>query len=1405
MAELPPGFKIVKKAETLPPGFKIVKPDQEDSNKQFYDDTAIGEFGEGLVSGIIGIGEGVAQVASLPSDIIYGTNFGDKVTEGAENLRNALGLDPEGLVGKGTEIITQFVVPGVGGAKVASWGMKFARGGKKATTIAERFTDAAAQIGAAGAVDALVATDSLTTIGDWVNMGPTQTEDLVGLEGREKALARFRNKLRVGAEAVGVGAAVSGVVEGVTRSPIGEAIGRGVQPLAKAASDKLNQAGESIDNLLYRRMTAKPTDGISTFGEKIADGISYFRYRGYLPKDAAEQRLRIDGKIQKDVKEANFILKDFEKKLDGVMEKLPQDSNLDKVEVMNRLENYLTENIQGLTDPKLKPSLKDLPTELQGDAIKMRHLMDKLSTRILNSKYLTENDFRFKDGSKLLDVMRDGVNSYIRKRYRVFEDAKYAPTEEVRKGAREFFKRNKKTALSELNHLARKDNPLDPILTDDFLARNNLKKEQVAVSLREMKDQINFTSPSSKVSEEVADVLQASFLDKYKVRGGGKVAGGRVAENRLDTGLFAARKENIPKELKRLLGEIEDPREAFLGTVADLSQYAAVDEYFNTLASMANQRTGLGKLFIKPGQLTPDQEKNLLDNGKFVRLGKDVKAYTEGQQQELANVTLGKVDKRVVTSGKVEKRVEDLLGDGGWGQLDGYIVPERIYNNLTQQIYAETDAGPKVARALLGTFLKAKGISQYSKTILSPITQVRNAVTATAFALANGNVPVVGRGGSIRDSMKIVFANIRNQGDEAIRADIQDAYNRGIFGTNAELKEIQDILNKGLTFGQTGKRPQNFAESILTKTGGRGEKLVKKVGKPMSVLEDIYQGSDDGWKYFAYHAEQAKLRDMMSGLTNAQKINHLTKNGTDLPEEVLTKLREGTYKVDDLIKDRAAQIVRDTVPNYNKAASEAVKFGRKLPVGNFITFPAEILRTGFNIIRQSLDEMASDIPSVQMRGRQRMAGFVGTTVMLPKSLSIFATGATCVSQEEMQAIRRSSGAPWEKGAILIPVSRDKDGTIHYINFSTSNPYDTLYRAAVRAMAEMDEAKREGKTMDQLVGDVALNSMKEFFAPFMDEAMLSSALIDIGFRGGRTETGAEVFNPEDPLLPKTFKKVMHVAETLMPNLVPLNVSGGELEPSRFLRGTLGNLAPSIVNPKDKLGRERSFAAEISRQMTGFSTQEFNPTRNLGFAARALQRRRTDAKRMFNKKTDDANITAQGLIDGFKEANNAKLISDRAFYQLYEDFKTLNLSDGDIRRALKKAQIGGFKDIARGEFMPFDVSKDNMKKMRDAGVMDQFNAARESIREIQKQMRGTSLIPDDEDQSEVPASTLPPGFKILDNQTSSLPPGFKTLGNQTPTTQPPINMNFAGNTQAPMDPSLLGNNPLNVQIAQRLNRV
>ena len=154
--------------------------------------------------------------------------------------------------------------------------------------------------------------------------------------------------------------------------------------------------------------------------------------------------------------------------------------------------------------------------------------------------------------------------------------------------------------------------------------------------------------------------------------------------------------------------------------------------------------------------------------------------------------------------------------------------------------------------------------------------------------------------------------------------------------------------------------------------------------------------------------------------------------------------------MDDLIKTRAAQIVRDTVPNYNKGASELIQFGRKLPFGNFITFPAEIYRNSFNIVRQGLDDMASDIPAVQARGRQRILGFATTTAVLPAAVLEAGYQFSGVSREEMEAFKRSFGAPWMMGSTLIPTGRTEDGKIKYVNYSVQNPYDVLSRFANRA-------------------------------------------------------------------------------------------------------------------------------------------------------------------------------------------------------------------------------------------------------------------------------------------------------------------------------------------------------------------
>jgi hypothetical protein len=854
-----------------------------------------------------------------------------------------------------------------------------------------------------------------------------------------------------------------------------------------------------------------------------------------------------------------------------------------------------------------------------------------------------------------------------------------------------------------------------------------------------------------------------------------------MARDRLETGMFMSR-EDVPKALRQLLGEVDDPREAYLGTIADLAQFTAVDDYFGTIAKMADQNSGIGKLFVNGNKLDPNQQKALTQQG-YIKLG--------GEDGASSGV-------QVV--GRQADELEKLVGRSGWGSLDGFYVPAPIYKDLTRQILAEDNVGTAALRGLFGTFLKAKGISQYSKTVLSPITQVRNFTTALTFATANGNVPIIGRGSSLKDSAQAVFANITNKGSDEVFADLADAQQRGVLGTNAELREIQDTLNKGLDI--SARDPKNFIEAVAGTGGGAREKLARGVGKLTKPLEAAYQGSDDFWKYFNYNAEQAHLRNALKGSSPDDQIKYLTKGMDDIEVDSLIKRAEANKGdvLDELIKNRSAQIVRDTVPNYNKASSGLVQLGRRLPIGNFISFPAEIYRTGFNIVKQGLDDMASDIPAIQTRGRNRLLGFTMTTAVVPTAALEIAYATTGVSREEMDAYKRSFAPRWEKGSVLLPLGKTEDGKIQYMNFSTSNPYDVLTRFANRAINEADDAVKQGKDVGQVIEDVALGTLSEVFEPFMSEAMLTEALIDVTLRGGRTATGAEVYTGSESFGSRQSKKFLHVMDTLMPNVIPANVSGGELEPSRFLRGVLGS-EDGMISSQDKMGRERNALGEFARQATGVSVLEFDPKKGLEYGAYRLGQQQTDAKRKFNRVTDDFNASTSSLTDAFQAANNDKLRIDKEYYRLIDDLRMMGLSNSDIRRVLKKNNIGGVKGIMRGKFEPFKVTKKNRQEMRDAGISGKFD--NRAVIEIQRQMRNLPLDPAAAQPAPRPAQT--PMFGVPANDPPAQTPMFGVPVEQGSLPQPTFPVTTA-RAPGPVNPALLGDDPFsaaaNAQIANRL---
>ena len=1389
------------------------------------------EIAEGIASGVIGIGQGVAELGTSAVDLIAGSNYSSAVTRSMEDLRDSLGIDPVGFAGKGAEVLTQFVVPGVGVAKyvgTAARNARIAKGIKEAPKGAERFGEIAKQIAAGAGADAVVSTDGMTTIGDFFEGGPTATDQTIGLEGRAEAFRRLKNKLKIGAEAAVVGGAVTGVLEGA-----GKAI-------------KVSDVGKKLDDLEQSRLYSP--EELTPAQTVFADLLSTFKYRGFLPNTIATKRLLTSSLVDGDIKKADAILKKLEKNLDKTLVNVSKNELAsERTVLLNKVNDYLT----APKDNKAKLK-QQLPKAIHGEVDQMRAHVDDLSKSVLNSFFLRRNDKLIQ--SDIRPIIEDNLGRYFRRRYRIFEDAKFVPDQDDIARADTWLKSKEGKSytakiLTKLRNVDSKNFDL------------NLDKYNLEVVPSPKKDGTTSEVVAFKkgvVPDVAASAAREQILKTYRKRFTAGRAGGRIATDKLQPGMFIER-ENLPRTIRKLMGEIDDPRDAYIGTVADLSQFKAIDDYYGTVKELAeNSPNGIGKMFVNPQRLVNDLDsagKPIVDPTTGIPRVRLERSKAEIQEMlDSGNwKQLGSADAPSPTS--VDKQeMAQLLKDSTWGELHGYLVPTPVYNNLTSVVLGDDDILKQIMSKTLGAFLKLKGASQYSKTVLSPVTQIRNFTTASLFAVANGNIGS-GMGGSLASSMDMVYQNImgKYKNPELLAGYLENANRRGVLGTQAELREIQDMIGKG-QFSSSGKLSdaqgrivQSGAEALLKGVPDplkfANTRLAQGGGKAFKFMEKAYQGSDDVWKLYNYEFETNKLRNALRGLTDEQKFLYLTKNGEDMSSETyqnwaraggriekdaagklrITNLKsieqvvddadpvfkfkrdigmEKNYNViDELMLDRAAQIVRDTVPNYNMAP-QALRLARQLPVGNFITFPYEIWRTSTNIIRQSLDEMTSGIDEVKKIGQRRLAGLTSAMVIIPGALATTAYSLTNVSRDEMKAYQRSFGATWEKNALLIPLSKAKDGTLTYVNFSLSNPYDTISRMGYAAMNAVETGAVSNESVPDIMGDIVFQSIKEFAEPFADQSMVADAMLDITIRGGKSSTGAEIYNPQDTVINKGSKSMLHIMDTILPNIIPLEVSGGELQLSRFARAGLGEFG--VVSPQDKFGRQRSVFGTREKfladgelfRLTGFSTREFDIKKGTQFKGREHQRAQRDSRRLFNRYTDDANANANTFVEGYQYANERKFVNDKKFYQAIKDLKTLGLSEPEIKKILKQNAMltGDVKEIFNGKFTPFNVTDDNIRKMKQAGTYNIFPTP--IINEMSNTFKNLSY----EDVSPAPTRTQSSGVagalsSLVENIQNIVPPAAAA------TTTPGVRPQFT-TPQSNIDPqSLAGSNLATQEIARR----
>tara|TARA_Y100000114_G_scaffold76710_1_gene70405 strand:+ start:1486 stop:5511 length:4026 start_codon:yes stop_codon:yes gene_type:complete len=1221
----------------------------------------------GIASGLIKVPEGVFSLGAELIDLGFDTNTAADVESFFDKLNPFEELAEQRGIGKLTEALTSIGVPGAYGFKigsklatnyfrnraknnlVSSGNKKLVKGAEKAyklnqTEKTQRFV-VGAMGGAAG--EFFVAdVEKIGTFGDLFDRGPTQL-DTFETEGREDATRKLLNRLKFSSESL-------------LFTPIVGAAGKSAKALAQKGKE-LAYSNNRFERYLNKFAEAFTPEGSLTkqlFGsQKVMEG-----FRSADMNRATELVKTLDRSIQK-------VFPEMQKVLDKSL------SNKEKEDFYSQVNKLIFDG--DLT--KILPSKTKVDTftkSLKEKGVSQETIGDLLNTvddarQTLGDLIKTTNKY---NPGELKKILQERVKASVSNTYKIFEDSpflgifgRYKPTEEVKEGATIFFAKQLASSAGKRN--------TEPFYQE---ARNIVNK---------------ILEDGIKAKKSAKGLPDPSYIKKT-LEGFGKDE--KFIKNIID-------ETNGPgKEIRKLLGEMKDPRYSVFNAITELSgmaRHSAMMKQMIDQNDLTQSQGGIGSFW------NTKQEARAATNGvvEIVEIGKADKlaGLSTFKSGDIANPLIGKFTTKPIVEAleKANSLTEGYFTAAVRGR-EGATSAEKgasfLYRNL---------------------LLFPKATSQLAKTVFSIPTHLRNIISAGAFAAANGilfqgfrNPKMLGD--AFRKGWQISgVGNLKNTRfkDADFEAAYRELLELGVVNSQVQIGDLRALM-KDVQFGDK----ISDLDSVLNP-------MLSKLKKVPEYLQGKYVAEDDFWKITNYFVE-------MSRRENAYKKAGITKTTRELKEE-------------------AAAIVRNTVPNY-AYVGDVVRTARLLPVGNFMSFPSEMIRSTVNIGEQAIKEMkhlpgpneiirGTDIgPVVFIEGKgfvknnnpmysigaTRAAGMAFTLNAVPAMAVEGAKALYDVTDDEIQALRQFV-PEWSRNSTLIPIRDEDTGTLKYIDFSHSNAYDLIGRPFRILANEVMSSTKDGDTILKGFVTGADEAITELAAPFIDESIWTEAAADVNLfpllpgRGGRTRDGRLLYTDQTPLGDRVSIKFRHLMEALAPSY------------KQYIR-----IAQAATETPTKTGKILELNDQIAG-FIGFRPIEVDPLKSMGFKIAEYQRGIRNARREFTGGAfgllRGGPIKPNDVIARYYESNKARFEVQKEMFKNINAAEILGISKNSLETQFSDRQLSSsnFNNLRIGRYDPYfpsDDIRDRFREIaRDLGTPDAFNIALPSILRMELDMRRLKL--------------------------------------------------------------------------------
>tara|TARA_R100000234_G_scaffold46464_1_gene27711 strand:+ start:1458 stop:5795 length:4338 start_codon:yes stop_codon:yes gene_type:complete len=586
---------------------------------------------------------------------------------------------------------------------------------------------------------------------------------------------------------------------------------------------------------------------------------------------------------------------------------------------------------------------------------------------------------------------------------------------------------------------------------------------------------------------------------------------------------------------------------------------------------------------------------------------------------------------------------------------------------------------------LYKSFLMGKAGTQIGKTILSPVTQIRNFTSAAFFALHNGHIgnPFGLRKGNhsvadvLNTHLKELFPKGRVDADGLAKVAAEAARKNELGVTSGSIvqREIDDLLIDIAKEGSSYKTTSELFDKIFQSKTFR-EEIADSSKKLFNKAQQFYTKGDDFWKDYGFRFTYSQLNKIIPEVGTKYKTDAEVAKFIENAYFQVFKRRPTINNVDGKLKSRkelleefSAEYIKNTYPNYQYVPN-IVKEMRRLPLGNFISFPAEILRTSTNLLKVTSRELAIrtgddavDAYFRQMGSRRligQMAGYTTGPILAAYSLK-----ALGISDEQYDALRESQVADWNKFSdlIIIGKERTKDGNVkyRYLNFAYQNPYDYIRAPFYTAIGRMSAGEKMGEDFDDRFIAGAAEGVSALVSPFLDEAILSERLLD--WKRGSTRTGKRIWEPTDPIGDKVASGFAHVIKGVSPGVMT----------------QISNVSSAIAEEQTRYGKQYKLDDELLALLSGVRVYEADIKNNLNYSVNDYLRRTRVNKARAGQLIFAANVTPNTITSAYETYVEESYKAYNTARKVLDDAETLGLEEREIQKLLKQRKVA--KDIRR----------------------------------------------------------------------------------------------------------------------------